>query len=427
MAPTGHTLARERLSAWLHRHGPASAPDAARALGVSPATLLRMLQERPDVLAAGQARRRRYALRRSLRGEGEAWPVYAIGRDGRAELAGTLSLVAPEGSHLAWNEAAWPAPEEQRDGWWPGLPYPVVDMRPQGYMGRRFARRHAASLRIDPDPRRWSDEEALLAMLRAGSDLSGNLVVGREALAQWQQSRLAPPEAVAGEQRGARYVALAEQSLDEGEAGSSAGGEFPKFTARRIRPGAATPHVLVKFSGAEDSAAVRRWSDLLVCEHLALEALPAAGVPAARSEVLCHGGRTFLEVERFDRHGEHGRSPLVSLEAVDAAFVGTAAGRWPQAVEALQRTGLLTADDAARVRRQWWFGRLIRNTDMHPGNLSFEPEGARLRPSPAYDMLPMCHAPLPGGEVPERSFDAPLPAPEERDDWFAALPAALGF
>ena len=43
MAPTGHTLARERLSAWLHRHGPASAPDAARALGVSPATLLRML------------------------------------------------------------------------------------------------------------------------------------------------------------------------------------------------------------------------------------------------------------------------------------------------------------------------------------------------------------------------------------------------
>ncbi len=33
----------------------------------------------------------------------------------------------------------WPVPDEARDGWWEGLPYPFYDMRPQGYMGRQFA------------------------------------------------------------------------------------------------------------------------------------------------------------------------------------------------------------------------------------------------------------------------------------------------
>ena len=59
--------------------------------------------------------------------------------------------------------------------------------------------------------------------------------------------------------------------------------------------------VLVKFSPAGDSPADQRTRDLLVCEHLALQTLSAAGLPAARTQVFVGAGRVFLEFERFDR------------------------------------------------------------------------------------------------------------------------------
>jgi len=54
--------------------------------------------------------------------------------------------------------------------------------------------------------------------------------------------------------------------------------------------------------------------------------------------------------------------------------------------------GLLASASAAAIAR------LIANTDMHLGNLTFHVEGT-FRLAPAYDMLPMAYAPLPGGEV----------------------------
>jgi hypothetical protein len=216
-----------------------------------------------------------------------------------------------------------------------------------------------------------------------------------------------------------------------GVPGSSAAGEFPKFAARRIAPkgqASGTPHVLVKFSGAEDAAAVRRWADLLVCEHLALQhAARLPGVQAARSRILRHGGRTFLEVERFDRHGEHGRSPLCSLETANAALLGASTHDWSALAEHLAQAGLLSAEDVQRTAHLWWFGRLIGNTDMHLGNLAFRPTGEALTLAPAYDMLPMLHAPLPSGETPARDFTPPLPLPPQRAVWHAAQQAALAF
>ena len=169
-------------------------------------------------------------------------------------------------------------------------------------------------------------------------------------------------------------------------AGSSAVGEFPKFPALRERAGASTPQVLVKFSGAGDAAAERRWADLLVCEHLALQALNGmdsidglTGMPgmsghwAARSAIVQHAGRTFLEVERFDRHGLWGRSPVVSLATLDAVFVGHGNGDWPRLAAALAALGLLDGHALPATTLLWWFGRLIANTDMHAGNLSFRP------------------------------------------------------
>jgi len=88
--------------------------------------------------------------------------------------------------------------------------------------------------------------------------------------------------------------------------------------------------------------------------------------------------------------------------------------------------GLLVADDVQRIHHLWWFGRLIANSDMHTGNLSFRPQGT-LALAPAYDMLPMLFAPLPGGEVPPRSFEPPLPLPPQRPVWTSACTAAIAF
>jgi hypothetical protein len=70
------------------------------------------------------------------------------------------------------------------------------------------------------------------------------------------------------------------------------------------------------------------------------------------------------------------------------------------------------------------FGRLIANTDMHDGNLSFKP-GLQL--APVYDMLPMGYAPVRGVELPHMDFMPPLPLPAERDAWLVAARAAEYF
>ena len=179
----------------------------------------------------------------------------------------------------------------------------------------------------------------------------------------------------------------------------------------REQEGAATPHVLVKFSGAGGSAAEQRWADLLVCEHLALEhAATLPGITAAPSRILTYAGRTFIESERFDRVGQHGRLAICGLDALQHAFIGARSTDWPELAERLHGLALLDATSVAAVEHLWWFGRLIANTDMHLGNLSFHLEQT-LRLAPAYDMLPMAYAPLAGGEVPPRDFTPALPLP----------------
>ena len=148
----------------------------------------------------------------------------------------------------------------------------------------------------------------------------------------------------------------------------------------------------------------------------------------ARSRVLHHAGRTFFESERFDRHGGRGRSPLVNLNTLDAEALGLGHSHWPRLAQALVVLGWLDAADARRVSLIHWFGRLIANTDMHTGNLSFVPAAGRLMLAPVYDMLPMRWAPLAGGEVPPLiAPDVPLPLPEERDDWQGAATLAQRF
>lgn len=431
--------ARERLLTVLGRLGPSKSADLARALAVSEASALRFLQEAaPAVVQAGQARRRRYAARRALRGSLAPMPVYAINAQGHASQAGELALVQPQGSWLALDGNDWPLPPESAGGWWDGLPYPLLDMRPQGYMGRQLATQVHEALGISADPRQWSDDDVVLVMLHSGADLPGNLVLGERALRQWQQQRALDALPLPEHALAQAYPDLAARALAEGSMGSSAGGEFPKFTALRQGPAvpavpAGTPHVIVKFSGAGGSAAEQRWADLLLCEHHAAQALATiVGQAVARTRILQFAGRTFLEVERFDRVGRWGRKPLLSLAMADAGLIGAQTSEWPALVRRLQDLKLCDEATATATDQRWWFGRLIANADMHTGNLSLQPQGhasapAWLHLAPSYDMLPMLHAPLAGGEVPTRSFEPSLPLPQQRAAWQAACAAALAF
>jgi hypothetical protein len=426
---TRHTFARDRLAAVLGRRPAVRAADLAKELGVSVPTLHRILHDSTEpILVAGQARRTRYALRRSVRGDAPEYPLYAVDVSGRATQLSSLSPLAPHGSWMPLAGTDWPLIEETREGWWDGLPYPLYDMRPQGFLGRQLARAVHHDLGVPEHPDLWNDDDILFALSRIGADTSGNLILGDSAYERWQRDTLTCVDPLRERETATAYGDLAEQALAMGVAGSSAAGEFPKFPARRDLAGRPTPHVLVKFSGADDSPAVRRWADLLVCEHLALECVGMLpDVVGAHSRILVHAGRTFLEVERYDRHGPKGRSPLCSLETINAALLGMDGNDWSRLADGLVASNLLEPADAASIHHLWWFGRLIANRDMHLGNLGFRPVEGRLQVAPAYDMLPMRHAPLSGGELPSADWTPPLPLPRQRDVWMTASRAARTF
>ena len=190
--------------------------------------------------------------------------------------------------------------------------------------------------------------------------------------------------------------------------------------------------MLVKFSGSDDSTGTQRWADLLVCEHLASLTLPALlGMAAATSRIHHSGGRTFLEVERFDRHGLLGRSGVTSWSSLNAALFGLTGVPWTEAARQVAERGWLSEHDTGNIALLWHFGQLIGNTDMHEGNQSFQPNARNgrsgLQLSPAYDMLPMLYAPARGVELPARSFEPKLPLPAERENWEKAARAATEF
>jgi hypothetical protein len=244
---------------------------------------------------------------------------------------------------------------------------PLYDIRPQGFLGRQFALAEHEQLGVSPNAEEWSDDDIVFVLSRAGTDAIGNLLLGDAAYQRWLQSKLAPAEPVTEAELGEHYAKRAQDALLAGVAGSGAGGEFPKFTAMRQK-GLRRPHVLVKFSGA---AGAPRSS---------------AGPTSARTRVKNHAGRVFLEAERFDREGVHGRLPVCTLDSLNAAFLGAGTTDWTRLSAQLDRRALLEPGIVQAVEHLWWFGRLVANTDMHLANLSFH-VAPKLRLAPAYDML----------------------------------------
>lgn len=353
---------------------------------------------------------------RDVPGVGRQVPIYAVQADGRVHPFGTLY---PLTGGRFWMEEA--DHEHGQSALHESLPWFLYDIRPQGFLGRGFASAHP-DLALPSNLTHWSDDHILKALVNAGDDLPGNLIVGAKALQRYQTPARVPRNGVTDSAR--QYPALAQQALEQSTSGSSAGGEQPKFSAVR------GPHaVLVKFSPADDSAASQRWRDLLVCEGLALQTLAAAGVAAAHTVIEQSAGRVFLESRRFDRTPQGGRVGMVSLEVYDRQYIGQG-NNWVETARRTDRAGpeRLSAQDAQTIVLLDTFGALIANTDRHHGNLSLLLQDHRWHLAPAYDMLPMLYAPV-GGEVVPRHFAAqPLrPTAHTQAVWPQARALALRF
>lgn len=386
------------LLAVLERRGWMRASELCEALGLTQPTLSRRIRQAgAAVLRAGAGRSTRYAARREYAGDGFAQPLYSVDETGRVVHMATLYGVAPDGFYLeSVDGQAWLLGDGGL-GAYEDLPYFLRDLCPQGFLGREIGRWLADRHGWPGDPRHWDADTVARYLIGYGDDVPGNLLLGGEALARFERRR---PDAV--ENREFAYPDRVERIVGNEDPGSSAGGEQPKFAAV-LSDGS---HVLVKFSPAGDSDEARRWRDLLVAEAYALALLRDRGVVAANARLFDIQGRVYLEVDRFDRLGLHGRRPNLSLEAVGMEFVGRL-NSWTDSGERLHEAGWLDPESRERLRWLDLFGAWIENSDRHPGNISLMPEGDHFVLHPVYDMLPMAHAPV-RGELREPVFRPPV-------------------
>lgn len=409
----------------LLRQGPATASYLAHTMAISQPTVSRHLNGLKDkVLKIGKGRATQYALRRPIAGdctEEGRFPLYRIDERGHAAHFATLYLIHPAEMCCVH--------QLELDSWqqFDSLPWYLTDMRPQGFLGRIWGKSVATKLQLTDDIRLWSEDHILLALSRQADDMSGNLLIGEQSYQNW----LAAPDAIPIEPANklARYTELSQMALAGEMVGSSVGGEQPKFTCYAGYSEQPPAYVIVKFTATQDNPNSQRWADLLIAESLALNTLKGAGYPAAATHILQNQDRQiFLEVERFDRYGARGRVGIVSLEAVNAEFVGMPVASWPKVCRELAAKGLLSSAQLEQVHLIWAFGILIANTDMHHGNLSFlHPENRPLSLAPIYDMLPMAFAPSNTGNMRHTAPDITLSIDISREHWLLAQELALQF
>lgn len=368
----------QRILGLLAARGIASAPELQALLGKSQPTISRLLAELSDrVLALGRARATRYGLAKSIRGLPSQQPIWWTGEDGRQVRIGTLSLLAGDLLHV--EAGAYSATTRG------ALPWFLSPLQAQGFLGRLLAQRLAGA-GVDSQPERWNLETVLFAALHL-HDAAGAITIGEPSTPTAATHAPLPGSQA---QLPAALDQLASDVARTLPAGSSAGGEQPKFLAL-LDDGR---HVLVKFTPPRGTPFGERWADLLQAEALASQVLAEHGVEVADARVVDSAQRRYLLSARFDRSGPRGRRHVVSVGAAHQAFVADAYVHWAASCEALARQRRLSPLDARRAEALLHFGRLIGNTDMHSGNLGLfvAPEDwpkGRFTLAPVYDMLPM--------------------------------------
>ncbi|MDD2712215.1 MAG: type II toxin-antitoxin system HipA family toxin YjjJ [Simplicispira sp.] len=428
--PHSATRSEIILQTLRRQHGVATSAELAAALGVSQPTVSRALApliQSGQVRRVGAARSQRYLLPRNVPGVGDDVMLMRVNEQG---VPAPFGRMVPLHGGACWVDEA-DGVSQLHDS----LPWFLADMRPQGFMGRNFAHTHP-ELALPNDTRYWSDDDVLRALALCGEDLPGNLVVGSASLERFFALAEQLPRAASE----ADYPQLAQRALQGTLPGSSAGGEQPKFCCvTGTGAGAGTQggrSVIVKFSSAGTSPADERTRDLLLCEHLALQVLGDAGLPAARTQAFVRAGRVFLESERFDRHSPWqpdaaglppGRIGMVSLLVYDAQYVGEM-DTWAATALRMEARGLLLPEDARTLRLLDAYGRLIGNTDRHYGNISLVLVDDDWRLSPTYDMLPMLYMPIAGELVAQDlAVQQMVPTAAMLDVWPQAQALALAF
>ena len=350
--------------------------------GKSQATLSRALKQLlPQVQALGKGRGSRYGLVRDIMGRAAQQPIYLTDENGYSSQWGRLTFVEGERLHVQTPEQSVIT---QGD-----LPWFLEAMRPQGFLGRL---RGQAIGFADANPDNWSLEQTLYAILAFEHDGPGALTLGQET-GEWL------PEAPLNlEQRALHYDKLASNITQTLPAGSSAGGEQPKFLVHLDAP-TGYERLVVKFTPPRGTPFGERWHDLLHTEFIALETLRKHGFSTATTRIVQSAQRTYLESVRFDRIGLNGKRHIVPLAPIHKAFVGGSRHNWAASCDKLAELSHLPRTDAQTVHVLLYFGRLIGNTDMHFGNLSLAvTDMARLANpkfslAPCYDMLTMVYKP----------------------------------
>jgi len=391
----------QRLIAYLQQRGASTAADLQLALRVSQPTVSRLLTGLSgQVLALGKGRSSRYALAQPIGPFAAQHTLWRVNASGQAQSLACLSLLARSQLHIAAPGVDWlfePSAAQE-------LPWFLAPLRAQGFLGRLQAARLTA-VGVPGDPTRWSLHDILLAAMHT-HDTPGSL---------WLGDGMRPGETalpvIPADQPGQLLDAVASDVARTLPAGSSAGGEQPKFlaTAADGQP------VLVKFSPPRGTPFGDRWSDLLHAESLASQVLCQHGHATADSWVITTAQRTYLVSTRFDRIGPSGRAHVVALGAVHPAFVPGPWVHWASTCDALARQGHLDAQDAQSAAFRLQFGRLIGNTDMHSGNASLWVLGDSLaemlrgqfKLAPSYDMLPMRFKPDPVLGLPDYAAFTP--------------------
>lgn len=262
------------------------------------------------------------------------------------------------------------------------LPWLFWDMCPSGFLGTRLAAQNPL-LGLPGDPRRWGHADALRVLQLAGSELSGNVLVGEQAVSQFREWTWS-----------ARTISSDLDLILRDVAGSavpsSLGGERPKV----IHQEQDGREALVKFSPPGDTPQGRRWSDLLITELHCSLALRLAGIDAAPSHRFTIGDRKLLSVTRFDRLPKRGRRGASTLDWLAMDRWGDVRLPAPEVTRRLVASGELPEEDAVTCDKVHAFSAAIGNDDAHLGNygLVFDELG-RARLAPIYDVLPMVFAP----------------------------------